>query len=202
MLAARYLGCADLPGNTPLLVHDSARAYIDDFLGSHGITPPVITVNPFASRDSAFKRWPLERYADLIGTIRRERMGSVIIIWGPGEREEAQRLAAMVGDGARLACQTDIAQLYALLARSAVYIGGDTGTTHLAAAAGVPVLCLFGPTDFVVTRPYSKNSVIIRKDVSCSPCKKKDCRTRECLMTISADEVFEALRKIPFRKEA
>jgi ADP-heptose:LPS heptosyltransferase len=44
--------------------------------------------------------------------------------------------------------------------------------------------------------------VIIRKDVSCSPCKKKDCRTRECLMTISADEVFEALRKIPFRKEA
>jgi lipopolysaccharide heptosyltransferase I len=202
MLAARYLGCGDPPGDAPLHVHDSARAYIDDFLGSHGITPPVIAVNPFASRDSTFKRWPLERYADLIGMIRRERMGSVIIIWGPGEREEAQRLAAMVGDGARLACQTDIAQLYALLSRSAVYIGGDTGTTHLASAAGVPVLCLFGPPDFLVNRPYSKNSVVIRKDVPCSPCKRKDCRTRECLMTISSDEVFEALRKITFRKRA
>lgn len=201
MLAARYLGCADPPGDTPLLVHDSARAYIDDFLRSHSIISPVIAVNPFASRDSAFKRWPLERYADLIGMIRQERMGSVVIIWGPGEREEAQRLAAMVGDGARLACQTDIAQLYALLARSAVYIGGDTGTTHLASAAGVPVLSLFGPTDFIINRPYSNRSVILRKDLSCSPCKRKDCRTRECMMAISPDEVFAALRKIPLRTE-
>ncbi|MDD3845217.1 MAG: glycosyltransferase family 9 protein [Syntrophorhabdaceae bacterium] len=201
MLAARYLGCEDPPADAPLLVNDSARTYVDDFLRSHDISPPIIAVNPFASKDSAFKRWPLERYADLIGMIRQERMGSVIVIWGPGEREEAQRLAAMVGDGARLACKTDIAQLYALLARSSVYIGGDTGTTHLASAANVPVLSIFGPTDFIINRPYSRNSVIIRKEMSCSPCKKKDCRTRECLMTISSDEVFKALRKIPLRNE-
>lgn len=204
MLAARHLGWADaspIP-EAPLLVHENARTYIDDFLRSHDIRPPLFAVNPFASKDSAFKRWPLERYADLIGRIRRERMGSVVIIWGPGEREEAQRLVALVGDNALLACQTDIAQLYALLARSSVYIGGDTGTTHLASAANVPVLSIFGPTDFIVNRPYSKNSVIIRKDIPCSPCKKKDCKTRECLMTISSDEVFEALRKIPLKDEA
>jgi lipopolysaccharide heptosyltransferase I len=202
MLAARHLGCGDPPADAPLLVHDSARTYIDDFLRSHNIISPVIAINPFASRDSAFKRWPLERYADLIGMIRQEHMGSVVIIWGPGEREEAQRLAAMVGDGASLACRTDIAQLYALLARSSIYVGGDTGTTHLASAANIPVLSIFGPTDFIVNRPYSRSSTIIRKDASCSPCKKKDCRTRECLMTISSEEVFEALRKIFFKNEA
>jgi len=202
MLAARYLGCDRPAPDEPLLVHDSARTYIDDFFRSHNIHPPVFAINPFASRGSTFKKWPLERYADLIQRIRRERMGSVVIIWGPGEREEAQRLAAMVGDSACLACQTDIAQLYALLARANVYIGGDTGTTHLASAANVPVLSIFGPTDFIVNRPYSKNSTILRKEMPCSPCKNKDCKTRECLMAISSDEVFETLQKLHLKVEA
>ena len=202
MLAARYLGCDRPAPDKPLLVHDSVRTYIDDFFRSHNIHPPVFAINPFASRGSTFKKWPLERYADLIQRIRRERMGSVVIIWGPGEREEAQRLAAMVGDSACLACQTDIAQLYALLARASVYVGGDTGTTHLASAANVPVLSIFGPTDFIVNRPYSKNSTILRKEMPCSPCKNKDCKTRECLMAISSDEVFEALQKLHLKVEA
>ena len=129
-------------------------------------------------------------------------MGSVVIIWGPGEREEAHRLAAMAGEGVELACQTDIAQLYALLARCSVYIGGDTGTTHLASAAQIPVISLFGPTDFIVNRPYSRKSIIIRKEVPCSPCKNKHCRTRECLMNISVDEVFDAVKKINPLNEA
>ncbi|HOW53775.1 MAG TPA: glycosyltransferase family 9 protein [Syntrophorhabdaceae bacterium] len=196
MLIARRLGYENGIPDVPLAVHDSAKAYIDEFFRSRDIRSPVFAVNPFASRDSSFKRWPLDRYADLIGRIEKELGGTVIIIWGPGEREEAQRLAALAGNNTRLACQTDIAQLHALLASVDAYIGGDTGTTHLASAAGIPVLSIFGPTDVVVNRPYSKNSVIVRKDISCSPCKNKACKTRECLMTIFPDEVFEILKKI------
>ncbi len=196
MLVARYLGCeGDIP-QAPLAVHDNARAYIDEFFRSRGIRGPVFAVNPFASKDSAFKRWPLERYAELIDRIEKDLKGTVVIIWGPGEREEAQRLAALTGERAQLACQTDIAQLYALLARADVYIGGDTGTTHLASAAGTPVLSIFGPTDVVINRPFSEDSVVVRKEMDCSPCKNKACKTRQCLMTIFPDEVFEALKKI------
>lgn len=202
MLMASFMGCREPAADLPLRAHDEVRRYIRDFFQSHNIHPPVFAVNPFASKDSAFKRWPLERYADLIRRTIQDKMGPVVIIWGPGEREEAHRLAAMAGEGAHLACQTDIAQLYALLAECSVYIGGDTGTTHLASAAQIPVVSLFGPTDFIVNRPYSRKSVIIRKDVPCSPCKNKTCRTRECLMNISVDEVFEAVRKITSGNEA
>lgn len=202
MLVANFLGCREAAAELQLNAHDEAKRYITDFFQSHNIRQPVFAVNPFASKDSAFKRWPLERYADLIRKIKEGSMGSVIIVWGPGEREEAHRLTAMAGEGVELACQTDIAQLYALLAQCSVYIGGDTGTTHLASAAQIPVISLFGPTDFVVNRPYSRKSVIIRKDVPCSPCKNKNCKTRECLMNISVDEVFEAINKINFENEA
>ncbi len=202
MLVAGFMGCKEPPADLPLRAHDEARRYIDEFLRSRNMHQPVLAVNPFASKDSAFKRWPLERYADLIRKIKQDRMGPVVIIWGPGEREEAHRLAAMTGEGAELACQTDIAQLYALLTRCAVYIGGDTGTTHLASAAQIPVVSIFGPTDFIVNRPYSRKSVVIRKDMSCSPCKNKNCKSRECLMNISVNEVFEAVKKIIPENEA
>ncbi len=202
MLIANFVGCMEAAADLPLKTHDEARCYIDDFFRSHKITKPVFAVNPFASKDSAFKRWPLERYADLIRKIIKNKMGAVVIIWGPGEREEAHRLAAMAGESARLACQTDIAQLYALLTQCSVYIGGDTGTTHLASAAQIPVLSLFGPTDFIMNRPYSRKSVIIRKDMPCSPCKNKNCKTRECLMNISVDEVFDTVKKINIENEA
>jgi lipopolysaccharide heptosyltransferase I len=202
MLVANYMGCKDTAAELPLSAHDEARRYINDFFQSHNIRGPVFAVNPFASKDSAFKRWPLERYVDLIRKIKEDNMGSVIIIWGPGEREEAHRLTAMAGARVELACQTDIAQLYALLAQCSVYVGGDTGTTHLASAAQIPVVSLFGPTDFIVNRPYSRKSIIIRKEMPCSPCKNKNCKTRECLMNISVDEVFDALKKISHENEA
>lgn len=202
MLVASFMGCPGRAEDLPLHAHDEARRYIQDFFRSHNIRPPVLAVNPFASKDSAFKRWPLERYADLIRRIIEERMGTVVVIWGPGEREEAHRLAALAGEGVELACQTDIAQLYALFCECSVYIGGDTGTTHLASAAQIPVVSLFGPTDFIVNRPYARSSVIIRKDVPCSPCKNKHCKTRECLMNISVDEVFAAVKKISLGNEA
>jgi heptosyltransferase I len=196
MLVASFMGCSEPVTDLPLRAHDEARRYIHDFFKSHSIKQPVFAVNPFASKDSAFKRWPLERYADLARKIKENNMGSVVIIWGPGEREEATRLTAMAGEGVELACQTDIAQLYALLSECSAYIGGDTGTTHLASAAEIPVISLFGPTDFIVNRPYSRKSVIIRKDMPCSPCKNKHCKTRECLLNISVEEVFGAIKKM------
>lgn len=202
MLVANFMGCSEPAAELPLRAHDGSRRYIHEFFQSHNIHQPVFAVNPFASKDSAFKRWPLERYADLAGRIIESKMGSVVIIWGPGEREEATRLAAMAGEGVELACQTDIAQLYALLTECCAYIGGDTGTTHLASAAQIPVISLFGPTDFIVNRPYSRKSIIIRKDMPCSPCKNKNCKTRECLMNISVDEVFETVRNVNPANEA
>jgi len=67
---------------------------------------------------------------------------------------------------------------------------------HLASAAKIPVVAIFGPTDVKINAPYGLNNVIVRKEISCSPCKKKDCRERTCIESISVEDVFEAVKRM------
>ncbi|MFA7464881.1 MAG: glycosyltransferase family 9 protein [Syntrophales bacterium] len=67
---------------------------------------------------------------------------------------------------------------------------------HIAAAAGTPVVALFGPTSPVRTGPYGRGHEVIRADLTCSPCFRKECGTKKCMDEISVDRVFEAVRKM------
>jgi lipopolysaccharide heptosyltransferase I len=190
MLLANHLGYTNSVPNAALKVPDSATAYIDNFFREMGSTPPLFAVNPFSSKGTDFKRWPMERYAELIARIHHELQEPTVILWGPGEEEEARRLKEMSREGAYLACPTNIPQLFALLRKVRIYIGGDTGVMHLAAAAGTQVIAIFGPTDFKINGPYGREHTVIREDVQCSPCKKRDCNDRRCLAPITVDKVF------------
>ena len=196
MLLANYLGYTSSVPQVTLNTSDNATEYIDNFFRDTGNTPPLFAVNPFSSKGTDFKRWPMERYAELIARIHHELREPTIILWGPGEEEEARRLKEMSGDGAYLACPTNIPQLFALLSKVRIYIGGDTGVMHLAAAAGTQVIAIFGPTDFKINGPYGKEHAIIRENVPCSPCKKRDCSDRQCLTPITVEEVFESVNNV------
>jgi heptosyltransferase-1 len=77
-----------------------------------------------------------------------------LVIWGPGERAEAERAVASTGDLAILAPATSLGVLAALLRRASLFVGGDSGPLHLACAVGCPVLGLYGPTDPTVNAPW------------------------------------------------
>lgn len=194
MLMARYIGADSAVPEVTLKAPGSAGAYIDNFFQHAGIRSPVFAVNPFSSKGTGFKRWPIERYARLIERVKDYMGAQTLILWGPGEKEEAERLRSMAGEKAFLACPTNIPQLYALLTRVDMYIGGDTGVMHLASAARIPVVAIFGPTDAKINAPYGPNGIIVRNEVPCSPCKKKDCRERTCIEGISVEDVFEAVK--------
>jgi len=190
MLIPRHLGIDTRVPSIRLEAPPEAESYVNEFLVREGITTPVSAINPFSSKGSAFKRWDMERYGELIRRITSENLGKAIILWGPGEKGEAKHLKEIAGEGAILSCPTDVPQLLALLRRVDMYIGGDTGMMHLAALAGTPVLAIFGPTDHKINGPYGPIHTIIRKDLPCSPCKNKDCQERKCLMEITVEEVF------------
>jgi len=193
MLIARHLGAnGDIP-QVSLTVPAEFDTYIDDFFSKAGLTAPVFAVNPFSSSGSIFKRWDLKQYEEIIKKIYDNIGAQVLILWGPGEKKEAEHLRTMAGNRAILSCPTNVPQLFSLLKRIDMYIGGDTGVMHLAAFAGCPMVAIFGPTDVIINAPYSKNCTIVRKDLSCSPCKNKDCTSRKCLTDITADEVFAAI---------
>ena len=73
-------------------------------------------------------------------------------------------------------------------------ISNDSGPMHIAAALGIPVYAIFGPTDPRRTGPYGKGHTIIRAAEPCAPCFKKTCEDVKCLEGLSVDKVFEIIK--------
>jgi len=87
-----------------------------------------------------------------------------------------------------------------VISRSAVYLGNDSGITHLAAAVGVPTVALFGPSDPRQWAPRGRRVTVISRQVDCSPCSNstmKSCPHRACLSELSAEEVIGVMGKLP-----
>ena len=84
-------------------------------------------------------------------------------------------------------------------AKAKAVISNDSGPMHIAAALGVPVVALFGPTDPEKTGPYgwkkNKNLKVIRTSVPCSPCFKKKCKDPVCMSGITVEKVLEEIRE-------
>jgi len=94
----------------------------------------------------------------------------------------------------------DLAQLAALIARCAVYVGNDSGVTHLAAAVGTPTIAIFGPSNEQRWAPRGPRVLILRHQIACAPCGEstmKRCSHRACLTELLASEVIHELRKLP-----
>ncbi len=196
MLLARHLGVNGTIPQVELVAPPSAEEYVNDLLAEHDIRPPIVALFPFCSKGSLFKRWELASYAELLKRMKESIRATVLILWGPGEEEEAKRLRDMAETGIVLPANLDVAQLCALLKRTDMYVGGDTGVMHLAAFSGVPVLAIFGPTDPKVNAPYGPAHTIVRKELPCSPCRDKNCKERTCLTSITPEEVFEEVKRM------
>jgi heptosyltransferase-1 len=139
------------------------------------------------------KRWPAERY----GLVARELAAfglRSIVNYGPGEKELA-REAEAAGDGSATAFNTTIGELIALTRRAKLFVGGDTGPLHLAAALQVPVVAIFGPTDPVRNGPYGTRSVVLRNPASPTSHVRKS-QPDEGMLEIGVDAVVEAARRL------
>ena len=142
------------------------------------------------------KCWPVERYGEVARTLKREGM-AVLVNAGPGEEELAERLLeASEGAAQKLSCS--LAQLIALTRRAQLFIGGDTGPVHLAAALNVPVVAIYGPTNPARNGPFGPagtNSII--KVLRSSGSRTSHARHRapeEGLLQITTEQVQEAAR--------
>ncbi len=101
-------------------------------------------------------------------------------------------VAASEGAARRIVC--NVAGLVALLRRTDLFVGGDTGPMHLAAALGVPVVALFGPTDPARNGPWGPGAMRVLRDATSITSYKRNAETEAGLARISVDEVIEAVR--------
>ncbi|HEU5251033.1 MAG TPA: lipopolysaccharide heptosyltransferase II [Thermoanaerobaculia bacterium] len=143
------------------------------------------------------KRWPPERFGRLASELAGRGLAVAVAI-GPGEEELARRVSdAAAVPPPVLGADLDPVELAAVLARARAVVANDSGPMHLAAAAGTPVIALFGPTDPGRTGPSGSPSVVLDRYVFCSPCYLKECPYRhECLRGIEVGEVVAAVERL------
>jgi ADP-heptose:LPS heptosyltransferase len=141
------------------------------------------------------KLYPLESWARLIGRLRQELHLEPVFSGDGQDLPLYQKLSELAGlkDPINLAGKLSLRQSMALYSRMQLAVCVDSGPAHLASAAGVPTVALFGPTDPVRWRPYGPgHAAVYDESLGCRPCHyNKTCQDRECLTGLSPDFVFE-----------
>lgn len=168
-----------------------------------------------------YKRWTLESWVEIACYLKG--LGFRIVISGSAAQEERDYIAMIVqklpADTVNLAGHLSLAQLAYVIARAKLYIGPDTGITHLAAATAVPVIALYGPTNPVKWAPWPfyftqdknpfkskgsqhvNNVFLIQGDGVCVPCHQEGCNKNrnshsKCLDNLSVASVKHAITQV------
>jgi heptosyltransferase-2 len=156
---------------------------------------PIVVVCPGANF-GASKCWHPERFAE-VGDYLVAKLGlRVVISPGPGEEPLASRIAECMHEPATLLtepCLT-LGELKSLVKRSGLLLGNDIGPRHIARAFDVPRVTIFGPTEARWTDTSHDKETIVRVDVPCGPCHKKECPLPErvCMDNVTVDMVIAA----------
>ena len=156
-----------------------------------------VAVNPGAAYGSA-KRWIPERFAAVADRLAEEFGLQVVLTGGPGEAEIARDIAAaMKCAPLNLIGRTTVRQMMAVLSLCRLMVTNDSGPMHVAAAFGVPIVAVFGPTDHTTTSPLAETCRIVRREVDCAPCLLRQCPTdHRCMEAISVEDVLRAARAL------
>jgi heptosyltransferase-2 len=192
------LGLEPGPPLAPLTVPEHGRQAAAALLAEHGVTPDrgVVVFAPGAAYGRA-KQWLPARFAELAQRLDASHVATVLI-GAKGDVtacDEVARAARVVN----LAGRTDLVTVAGLLASSRAVVANDSGAMHLAAAVGVPVTAIFGPTDEHRTAPLRASAeapapTIVTATAWCRPCMLRECPIdHRCMTAISAAQVYETL---------
>jgi heptosyltransferase-2 len=165
-----------------------------EILGSDG---PWIGINAGAAFGSA-KQWIPDRFAAVAEAARKRFGARIVVVGGPADRSLGQRIASSLGAPARVLCgETTLPELIGVLSQLRLLLTNDSGPMHLASAQGVPVVAVFGSTDWRETAPVRSPHQIVREEVDCAPCKLRECPIdHRCMTLVSVDRVMRAVEEV------
>jgi heptosyltransferase-2 len=196
----RYLDLISYLGGNRDLVRPKIFFAIEDlpplttFLTDDG--RPCFGINAGAEYGPA-KRWPAERFADVVRRVSEQMDCRWLILGGPGDAGIAGEIERALGAEHRVvnvAGKTTLMELCLLLRFCRVLLTNDTGPMHLAAAVDTPVVAIFGSTSSELTGPLGRHVRVVHEDVECSPCFLRECPIDfRCMNRITVEQVAEAV---------
>jgi len=150
------------------------------------------------------KVWPIDRFLELVRHLQKQVGSRILVVLGPAEGPDVQKVFEGIqwemGPSAPVLLRgLSLLELASVIEGSRVFVGNDSGITHLAAALGVPTVAIFGPSDPRVWSPRGKQVVVIRRKSACSPCTQETffgCQESECLKAVEMEDVMAGLRRL------
>jgi heptosyltransferase-1 len=174
----------------PFPIDPQVEERVERDLAQHGV-PEFALLNPGAGWGA--KRWPAGRYGEVARGLARADL-CPLVNYGPGEEELFRAVLAASGGAAR-PTKGSVTGLIALTRRARIFIGGDTGPLHLAAALRVPVVAIFGPTDPARNGPYGTRSIVLRSAESVTSHARR-AEAEEGMLGIGSEAVLAAANKL------
>ena len=157
---------------------------------------PIIAVQPFSLWK--YKEWGVDKYIQLINWLILNYDFSIIITGSLGEKARADEIIKKCPRNTyNLAGKTSIGILPAVFKACRLFIGVDSAGVHIAAAVGLPTVCIFGPSSYISWAPRGAQHRVVYKDFPCVPCYQKGCGDSEysrCLEELTLEEVMSVVK--------
>jgi heptosyltransferase-3 len=149
------------------------------------------------------KRWGLDRFAALGDRLVQEFGADIVLMWGPGQREEVEKVQSLMKSHALIPPATTLTQLGALLKRCSLVVSNDSGPMHIAAAVGTPIVGIYGPTNPQLQGPYGDKHVVVRNEaVPCLGCNYTQCPIEHpCMRELDVEAVFRGVETLMRRNK-
>lgn len=196
----RRLGWQSQDLKLDFFIPEEAEASAERFFKENGLEESKFTISISPTSRRRFRRWPLNRFAQLADWLISEFRANVILVWGPDEKEVVEEVKSLMREKPAVSQETrSLFQLGAMLKRCDLHIGNDNGTKHIAVAMGKPTITVFGPEDPTNwTYPDPCRHKVLKSDMDCPDCDKiKDkCHELSCLDLITVEEVQGVFLKL------
>jgi len=177
---AESLGCNIADISFPFPPFDSSLSFIPHLSS----LKDYIVIVPGARWKT--KIWPAEKFGKLASFLPLKS----IIVGSKSDKAIADEIASLSGGRAiSLTGKTNLRELIAVIRRANFIVSNDSGPMHIAAALGIPVFAIFGPTDPVRTGPYGQGHTVIQENLACVPCFKNTCDDLKCMKDLSVEKV-------------
>jgi len=193
------LGFDDDPPDLTIHLSPDTVRNVEQLLEEHGVTPdmPLIILVPGTIWET--KHWTIEGFAGVARQFLQD--GFAVALAGTKRDEQRCRQIAAAAPGAcDLSGKTTPAELAALIQRAEVAVTNDSGSMHVAASLGKPMVSVFGPTNPVHIGPYQRPESVVRVDLPCSPCNYRRLSQcpfdHACMKQVTPAMVVERVRKI------
>jgi heptosyltransferase-1 len=182
---ADFLGCDITDIRFPFPLH-----FKSSIITNYSLPEDYAVIVPGARWKT--KVWPSKKF----GKLSSKLPIMTVIVGSKTDIDIANEIVALSkGKATSLADKTDLKELIEVIRNARFMVSNDSGPMHIAAALGIPVFAIFGPTDPLRTGPYGEGHTVIREDIPCVPCFKKTCSDVKCMNSLSVEKVYEIIKR-------